>query len=89
MGVFSFFHKVGSLISDGLTLAKQRGLTDEVVQVALLYTRIAATKFAGNTERQAWVASILVGRGVPPNIASIAIELAVCLLRNELDTHHA
>lgn len=88
MGFFgsigSFFKKVGKLTGKAFLAAGGRGLTDEIVQVALTWVKMAATKTLDNTGKREFVVDILVSRGVPESIARIAVELAVQLFKKEL-----
>jgi hypothetical protein len=61
----------------------QTYVTDENIQLALGWARVAASKYSDNATRREFVVSILVTRGVPENIARIAVEIAVGLLKKE------
>lgn len=79
------FSSFGKLVWAGLKSAKVKGLTDEVLKQALLYVKVAATKFTDNTEKREWVVGILVSKGIPESIARLAIELAYQGLRSEIE----
>jgi len=80
----SGFRKLGSLIKEGLGSAVVRGLTDDIVKTALVWVRVAATKFTDNAERRNFVIQILVSKGIPESIARIAVELAVQIAKKRL-----
>ena len=63
--------------------AKDNGLTDEIVQLALGYVKRAATDFTDNTQRREWVVGLLMAKGVPESLARFAVEAAVQLIKRE------
>ena len=75
----SFWKKLGGLLKAGLKFAVERGLTDEIVKIALALVKIAGNKFVDNTERREFVVAALVKKGIPESIARIAVEIAVQL----------
>lgn len=87
--LFSFvgnaFKGFGKFIWNGLKSAEVKGLTDEVVKQALLYVKVAATKFTDNATKREWVVGILVSKGIPESIARLAVELAYQALRSEIE----
>lgn len=76
------FKKIGSALKRGLGFV-EKYVTDENIELALGWARVAASKYADNTTRREFVVSILMTRGVPENIARIAVEIAVGLLKRE------
>lgn len=81
----NFFKKVGSLIGKALVSAGAAGLTEDVVQLALVWVRVAATKFTDNAQRREYVVSILVAKHVPEYIARLAVELAYAFFKKEIE----
>ena len=73
-----------SLVEKALGYAKQTGLTDELVKVALVWVRVAADKFVSDGEKREFVVEILVNKGVPESTARIAVEFAFKLFQKEL-----
>ena len=80
-----FFKKFGSLILQALESAGAAGLTDDVVQLALAWVRVAATKFTDNTEKREFVVAILVKKGIPEYIARLAVEMAYAFFKKEIE----
>ncbi len=89
MSVFSaiggFFKKVGGFIGKALVSAGAAGLTDEVVQLALVWVRVAATKFTDNAEKREYVVQILIAKHVPEAVARLAVELAYAFFKKEIE----
>lgn len=87
MSLGSIFSAIGHfflhLIDDAISWAKQSGLTDELVQDALVLVQQAQTQFVDNAQKQAFVSSALQAKGVPAAIANLAVELAVQLFDKE------
>ena len=80
----SLFGKIGKIIRLAFKVAAEAGLTDELVDLALKYVRVAATKTVDNREKREWVAELLVARGIPRSLAYLAIELAYQLYRKDV-----
>ena len=73
-----------SLLDKALVLAKDSGLSDEVVDLALRWVRVAAVQFVDNVERREFVVKTLVDRGIPESISRLAVELAYRLYKKEI-----
>lgn len=83
--VKGFFSGLGKLLHKALTSAFVDGLTDEVIHAAYEYAKVAANKLVDNTEKREFVVKLLVAKfGVGENIARIAVELGVRLMKEEL-----
>jgi len=82
--VGDFFKTLGGLIGRGLKCAVSNGLTDEIVGVALVWVRVAAVKYVDDSERRESVVKILKDKGVPEGIARMAVELAYCIFKHEI-----
>ncbi len=80
----SFFKKIGKAVGEAFLTAGGRGLTDEVLSIALTWARVAANKAMDNAAKREFVVEILVARGIPESIARLAVELAVQVLKKEL-----
>jgi hypothetical protein len=80
--LFGIVKKIVPLLQKGIDLAKKNGLSDATIQQALKLVKTAATKFADNDERRAWVLKVLMDHKISEGGARIAIEIAVQLLKN-------
>lgn len=80
-----WFKNAGSLIWQALEAAGIRGLTDEIVALALIWVKEAAKKELDNAGKREWVVQQLVAKKVPESIARLAVELAVRLAKKELE----
>jgi hypothetical protein len=80
-----FFKTLGGLLGKGLKCACESGLTEEAVSIALVWVRVAALKYASDPERRESVVKILKDKGIPEGIARIAVELAYCIFKKELE----
>lgn len=89
MSVFTkigrWFAKAGSLIWHALEAAGIRGLSDEVVALALIWVKEAVKTGLDNTAKREWVVGQLVAKHVPESIARLAVELAVQAAKKELE----
>lgn len=81
----TLFKKVKTVLQKAWELLEKAGLNDEVLEFTLKYVRAAETKFLDNTERREWVVKVLVDHKIPEGVARMAVELAVRLLKKELD----
>ncbi len=79
-----FFRFIGTDIKKGLTSAVVRGLTAEVMTLAVGYVRNAAESNVNDAQKREIVVRLLVARGVPESIARLAVELAYQLVKHEL-----
>ena len=87
--VGGFFKAIGRGFQAGFRFAVERGLTDEVLRLALGWARVAADQFADNAQRREFVVRMLIARGVPEFVARLAVELAVSTLKKELASGEA
>lgn len=81
----TFFKKTGALVVRAFLAAGGAGLSEEVLKLAVSWVKVAARKELDNTQRREFVVSILVNRGVPESIARLATELAVQLIKKEVE----
>lgn len=81
MNVFGFLL---GLVKRAFGYAKDNGLTDDLVELALKWVRVAAKQTVENPEKRELVVKILIGRGVPESVARIATELAYQLYKKEI-----
>ena len=85
MNIFKkLFGGVKSLVEKIVALVK-RHVSEYDLDLALHFVREAATKYVDNTQRREWAVSQLMRRGIPESIARLAVELAVQLIKKELD----
>lgn len=85
MNLFSFLKPLGSLLRKAFGLAVDAGLTNDLVDVALKWARVAEGKFVDNDKRRAFVLKMLVTKAkVPESVARLCVELAVRLIKKEL-----
>jgi hypothetical protein len=84
MSFTNFFKQLGKFVGKAFSIAKNSGLTDDIVQIALPYVREANRKFVDYAQRREWVVYALVTRKVPERIARIAVELAYQIYREEI-----
>ena len=82
--VGAWLKKAGSLVWHALEAAGVKGLSDEVVALALIWVKDAARQGLDNDQKRAWVVQQLVNKRVPESIARLAVELAVQLAKKEL-----
>ena len=66
-----------------LRVAARRGLTDAVLEVALLHASRAPEFFATNEDKHDYVLSQIKIMGVPDSVANLAVELAVQICKGE------
>lgn len=76
MGLWSKLKGLGRAIGRGVSAARDRGLTDEIVTVA---ERLAGRAEGDPSERREWVVRTLLATfpRVPESVARLAVELAV------------
>lgn len=82
MGFWDFFKTFGRL---AFGYAKDAGLTDATIQLALKYVRLAEAEFETDYQKREWVIAQL-RKVVPESIARLALELAIQLFHKELDS---
>lgn len=78
------FVGIGKGILRGLRFAEARGLTDDLVDLALTYVLKAQVQFDDNEDRRDWVVGELQKHHVPENIARGALFLAVELYKKQV-----
>ena len=85
MNFLNIFKSFGKLIVKAFNAAKDAGLTDDLIQIALPYVREANKKFVDNAQRREWVVAILVARKVPESLSRLIVELAYQIYRKEAE----
>ena len=83
-GFLRLFARVGKGIAKALRFAESRGLTDDLVDLALTHVLKARESFETNEDRRAYVLAQLRGRGVPESVARLALELAVSAYKKQV-----
>ena len=68
---------IGKGLVAALKFAESRGLTDDLVDIALQHVTAAQVQFPTNEERFAFAVNKIKGKYVPESIARLAVELAV------------
>lgn len=83
----SFFTRFGKLIWSALEQAGIRGLSDELLKITLAWVRVAAEQQLNNEQKRAFVIGILKEKfpHIPESIIRLAIELAVQVLKEEVE----
>jgi hypothetical protein len=84
MSIKSFFTGLGKLLRKAANLAVEVGISDELLDLALSWVRVASTSFTDNAERREFVVKMLTSKGIPESVARLAVELAVQLFKAEL-----
>lgn len=79
-GIVNFFKRAPILVHD-------LGLTDELLLIAKGAVRLAEANLLDNAARREFAVAFLVGKGVPESIARLAIEVAVRLIKKEIESH--
>lgn len=77
MGLKSILKAIGHFAQRAFGIAKERGLTDQVLNLAIGLVNQAKSDFTDNDKRREWAVSGLVAAGVRESVARLAIELAV------------
>ena len=83
MSFFGFFKRIGTLVKRALSVVQEL-IPEETLALAVVWVRVAASKYVDNTARREFVVNILVNKGIPESIARLAVELAVQLAKREL-----
>lgn len=82
----TLFSGFGKLVSKAFNLAVEVGVTDDLIDLALKWARVAEGKFVDNDKKRDFVIKMLVTKmGVPESVARLSVELAVRLLKRELN----
>ena len=84
MNFFGWLKPLGKWIKK-VTSFVEKYLADEMIAKAVDLVKTARDKFDTNEEKRAWVLKELLRLGLSENIASILLELAVALVKKELD----
>lgn len=71
------FVRIGKVMLAGLRFAEAKGLTDDLVDMALRLVTQAQAQFPDTEDRRDWVVDRLVAHRVPESVARLALELAV------------
>jgi hypothetical protein len=79
---YSFLVPIGRFLKRALGFV-QTYATEENIELALGWVRVAANKFSDNAARREFVVSILINRGLPENVARMLVEIAVGMLKAE------
>lgn len=74
---------IGKLISKALGFAKDSGLSDKIVSMALEYVKGAAVSYLSNDEKRETVVLALKKHGIKESIARLAVEIAYQLYKKE------
>lgn len=82
--VGNFFKKVAGVAISAFQAAGGNGLTDQIVALALVFVKEAATKFSDNAEKREWAVQQLIQRHVPESLARLGVELAYQQLKKEI-----
>lgn len=83
MNLLDILKKIGSFAKRAFGIAQERGLTDDMVKLALELVQQAQTQFADSAAKREWVVSALQAAGLPESIARLAVELAVQLWKKQ------
>lgn len=83
-GILRVFQRLGTLIAKALRFAESRGLTDDLVDLALTHVLKASDFFQTNEHRRAYVLAALRAQGVPESVARLALEMAVALYKGKV-----
>ena len=84
MNILRFFKAIGRGIARALQFAEARGLTDELVDLALSHVSKAQVRFLNSTDRREWVVAELMKDRVPESVARLAVELAVSAFKQKI-----
>lgn len=85
MGLFSFFGKIKSFVERAIGVVK-RFVPEELQAAAVEYVRQAESNLLDNAARREWVVKQIIARfHVPESIARLVVELAVNIVKKELD----
>ncbi len=91
MNLFSvlgkFFSKFGKTIWSALEQAGIKGLTDELVDVAKQWVKVAAEQQMDNKQKREFVVKAVASKfpSIPESIIRLAVELAVQAVKKELE----
>ena len=82
--MWGFLGKFFSLLKKAFKTAVDAGLTDDVMDLALRWVKVAADMTIEKAEKREWVVQMLKSKGFPESIARLAVELAYQLFKKEL-----
>ncbi len=82
-----FFSKFGKVIWGALEQAGIKGLSDELVDVAKAWVKVAAQQQLDNTQKREFVVKAVAAKfpAIPESIIRLAVELAVQAVKKELE----
>lgn len=86
------FGGIGKGLKAAVGFAQDHGLTDEILKLALQWVKVAEAQNIDNPAKRELVVKVLVGKGVPENVARLAVELGVQTIHAEtrkLEAEHA
>ena len=85
MNFLSFLKPFTTLLKKAFNLAVEAGVTDDLIDLALKWAKVAESKFSDNAKKREFVIKMIVAKtGVPESVARIALELAIRLMKKEL-----
>ncbi len=71
------FVGLGKTVLRALQFAESKGLTEDLLDLAVGYVITAQVRFSDNRDRCAWAVQQLTMRGIPESVARLTVELAV------------
>jgi pimeloyl-CoA synthetase len=80
--MFGWFKKLGSWLSKAVKFVEEK-VSDENISMAVAWVKVAREKFVDQSERREFVVKLLKAKGVPENLARLAVEIAVGLVKAE------
>lgn len=78
------FIGIGKGLLKVLRFAESRGLTDDLLDLAIGAVTNASVRFTSNDERREWAVGQLRNKGTPESIARLAVEAAVQAVKQRL-----
>lgn len=83
----AWYSGIVKLFKRAPVVVKDLGLTDELLLIAKGAVRLAEAQLIDNATRREFAVAFLVGKGVPESIARLAVEVAVRLIKKEIESH--
>ncbi len=84
MNLFGWIKPLGRWVKKALGFV-EKYLSDEMIAKAVSLVKTARDKFDTNEEKRAWVLAELMKLGLSASMAGLILELAVSLVKKELD----
>lgn len=84
MNLFGWIKPLGRWVKKALSFV-EKYLSDEMIAKAVSLVKTARDKFDTNEEKRAWVLAELMKLGLSASMAGLILELAVSLVKKELD----